>query len=211
MAIAALSPRAAVTPERIGEAALALLDQGPDESVLTMRSLGARLGVRAPSLYAHVSGIGEVLDLVHARINASIDVTVLDDAQTLAELAEFGRRYRDAYRAHPVAASIITSRSINRAHALRIYAPIADFLVRYRVPESLVMPVMAMFDNLVLGSAVQPFAAGFVGPARDYRRDYPALSMALAAAPRRSIDDHGFELGLRAFLDLIRSLVNADE
>lgn len=210
MAVALVSSRPGVTPERIGEAALALLDEGPDESVLTMRNLGARLGVRAPSLYAHVSGINEVLALVHARINASIDVSVLERSREgvpdLADFAEFGKRYRDAYRAHPIAASIITSRSINLDHALRVYAPIAEFLLAYGLTESLVMPVMATFDNLVLGSAVQPFAAGFLGPARDYRRRYPSLATVLAAVPRRDIDDQGFDLGMRALLALIEEL-----
>jgi AcrR family transcriptional regulator len=197
--------RPAVTADRIAAEALALLDRGPDESVLTMRSLAARLGIQAPSLYAHVSGMDEIRDLVHALINSTIDVSGLDGSTDLDDLADLGRRYREAYRAHRVAASMIVSRSINRDHALRIYEPIAAFLSRYGVPAERVMPLMALFDNLVLGSAVEPFSAGFTGPARDYRASYPALADALGCIARDRVDDEAFETGMAAFLGLLRA------
>jgi AcrR family transcriptional regulator len=200
------SARAAVTRERIAEAALGLLDEGPDEGALTMRSLATRLGVQAPSLYAHVTGMDDVHDLVHSRINSTIDLSVVQGSSDLDDFAELGRRYRAAYRAHQVAATIIITCSVNRDHALRVYEPIADFLLRYGVPAEDVMPLMAVFDNLVLGSAIQPFSAGFAGDLAEYARRYPALSLALSVGDRDRIDDLGFELGLTAFLDHVRAL-----
>lgn len=197
--------RTAVTPERIAAAALALLDEGPDETVLTMRSLAARLGVQAPSLYAHVTGMDEIHDLVHALINSTIDVAVVEGSVDPEDLAELGRRYRQAYRSHRVAASIIVSRSINRDHALRVYEAIAGFLERYGVPADEVMPLMALFDNLVLGSAVEPFEAGFTqAPDVDVDR-HPHLARALESADRTAVDDVAFEWGMRAYFDLVRA------
>ena len=201
--------RPAVTRDRIAEAALSLLDDASDEGALTMRSLAARLGVQAPSLYAHVSGMDEIHELVHSRINAAIDVSVVWESDDLAHLAELGRRYRAAYRAHPIAASIIITRSVNRDHALRVYEAIADFLLRFGVPADQVMPIMAVFDTLVLGSAVEPFSAGFTGELVDYRHRYPGLARALGSVDRRGIDDAGFEIGLASFLDLVRSLATS--
>lgn len=198
--------RAAVTPARIAAEALALLDEGPDETVLTMRSLAARLGVQAPSLYAHVSGMDEIHDLVHELINSMIDVSVVDGSTEAADLAELGRRYRQAYRAHRVAASIIVSRSVNRDHALRVYEAIASFLARYGVPPDSVMPLMALFDNLVLGSAVEPFEAAFTGVPSDYSASHPCLAEALGATDREAVDDVAFEWGMAAYLELMRSV-----
>jgi AcrR family transcriptional regulator len=200
------SARAAVTRERIAEVALGLLDEGPDEGSLTMRSLATRLGVQAPSLYAHVTGMDDIHDLVHALINSTIDVSVVRGSSDLDDFAELGRRYRAAYRAHRVAATIIITCSVNRDHALRVYEPIADFLLRFGVPAEDVMPLMAVFDNLVLGSAIQPFSAGFTGDLDEYSLRYPALSRALTVGDRDRIDDLGFELGLTAFLDHVRAL-----
>lgn len=198
--------RAAVTPARIAEEALALLDEGPDETVLTMRSLAARLGVQAPSLYAHVSGMDEIHDLVHALINSTIDVSVVDGSVDPQDLVELGRRYRHAYRSHRVAASMIVSRSVNREHALRVYEAIASFLTRYGVPADRVMPLMALFDNLVLGSAVEPFEAAFAGEPEDYAVGHPHLAQALDATARDAVDDVAFEWGMSAYLDLMESV-----
>ena len=202
----ALSTRAAVTLDRIAEEALALLDEGPDETALTMRSLAARLGVQAPSLYAHVRGMDEIHDLVHALINSSIDTSIVDGSVDPGDLAELARRYRRAYRSHRVAASIIVSRSINRDHALRIYEAIASFLTRYGVPSASVMPFMAWLDNLILGSAVEPFAAAFTGVPDDYVPGHPALADALQSVDREGIDDVAFEWGLANYLHAIQAV-----
>jgi len=170
-----------------------------------MRALADRLGIRAPSLYAHVQGIDEVIDLAHERINASIDTSVLDGSSELRDLRELGRRYRDAYRAHRVAATLITARSINLDHALDVYEPVAAFLLRYGVTPEKVMPLMAMLDNIVLGSAVEPFADGFIGPARAYKSRHPALAESLRSTTRRSIDDVGFDMGMDAFISTVRA------
>ena len=202
----AVSTRPAVTLERIAEEALALLDEGPDETVLTMRSLAARLGIQAPSLYAHVSGMDEIHDLVHALINSTIDVSVVDGSVEPGDLAELGRRYRRAYRSHRVAASIIVSRSVNRDHALRVYEAIASFLTRYGVPQERVMPLMALFDNLVLGSAVEPFEAAFASAPQHDGARHPYLSAALDSADRASVDDVAFEWGMSTYLELVKAV-----
>ena len=170
-----------------------------------MRALGSRLGVQAPSLYAHIDGIDEVIDLVHSLINSRIDVSTLEDSTDIADLLTFCHEYRNTYRQHPTAAVIITSRAINLDHALDVYEPIAAFLLRYGVPAQDVMPLMAMLDNIILGSAVEPFAAGFVGAARNYKSRHPALAQALRSTLRRSIDDVGFDMSLRAFLATVQS------
>lgn len=200
-----IRPAVPVTPDRIALAALALLDQANTESELTVRALASRLGVKAPSLYAHVSGIEEVIDLVHGHINAGIDLTLITGSSDLEDFKDFIVSYRNAYRAHPLAASIISNRGINLDHALNVYEEIAAFLLRAQVPQDKIMPLMALLDSLVLGSSVEPFSAGFNEPIRWYRKDYPSLAVSLSATARRAIDELGFELGVNAFLDLVRA------
>ena len=198
--------RSPVTRERIAEAALGILDRAANENALTMRTLGSELGVQAPSLYAHVTGIDDVIYLVHERINATIDLTVLANPDPLVGLQEFGHLYRAAYGRHRIAASIIITRSINADHALVVYEAIAECLVRAGVPLAQVMPCMALLDTVALGSAIEPFSDGFVGPVATYRKAYPTLATALQNSHRGRVDDEGFQLGLNGFLDLVRSL-----
>lgn len=201
--------RAGVTRDRIGEAALLILDSGSDESALTMRSLGRALGVQAPSLYAHVSGIDDVVDLVHERINTSIDLSVLDAPDPLAGLRRFGHLYREGYGKHPVATTMIVTLPINSGHALVVYEAVAACLVRAGVPTDRVMPLMALLDSIALGSAIEPFAEGFHAPSATYRPDYPTLAQALRHRRRRHIDDDGFAMGMDAFIDAVTSCAGA--
>jgi hypothetical protein len=57
-----------------------------------------------------------------------------------------------------------------------------------------------------MGSAVEPFAAGFLGPSRYYLPQHPALAEALRTTNRRAIDDVGFDIGLDAVCRLITDL-----
>jgi AcrR family transcriptional regulator len=200
--------RAGLTPERIADAALEILDRASDETALTARSLARALGVSAPSLYAHVTGMEEVLDLVHRRINESIDMSPLVQSTSEDDFREVCHRYRNAYRAHRVASTIIASRSINRDHALRVYEPLAAYLVARGVPHHRVMPAMATLDNLIMGSSVQPFAEGFIGAGRDYLPDHPALAQSLDRTNRTTIDDVGFSVGLDAFCRIVTEMAS---
>ena len=198
--------RPGVTRELIGAAALAILDESKSESEFTMRVLAARLGVQAPSLYAHVSGINDIITLVHRRINAGIDTSVLTTSEDLGDLRAMARSYLNCYRDHHVAATIIVSRAINEDYALAIYEPIAAFLERFGVPAPSIMPVMALLDYLVLGSAVEPFSAGFIGSAQSYDAEFPAIGRALRSSPSKRIDESGFELGMAALCATIEQL-----
>ena len=201
--------RAGVTRELIGESALEILDESKSESELTMRVLAARLGVQAPSLYAHVSGTDDVITLVHRRINAGIDTSMLAASEDLVDLRAMARSYLNCYRNHHVAATIIVSRAINEDYALAIYEPIAAFLERVGVPAHSIMPVRALLDYLVLGSAVEPFSAGFIGSAQSYDAEFPAIARALRGSPRSQIDESGFELGMAALCATIEQMRDA--
>ena len=204
--IAQSTARAGLTPERIAAAALEILDGAADETALTARSLAKKLGVSAPSLYAHVAGMEEILNLVHESINATIDMTPLIGSDREEDFREVCHRYRNAYRAHRVASTIIASRSVNREHALRVYEPLAAYLVARGIEHKLVMPVMATLDNLIMGSSVQPFAEGFVGDSSEYLPGNPALAAGLESTTRSDIDDVGFAIGLDAVCRIIDEL-----
>jgi AcrR family transcriptional regulator len=69
--------RASLTPDRISDAALELIEEVGLES-FSMRGLAARLGVEPMSLYHHVPNKAHLLDAVLARICAELTVPADD-------------------------------------------------------------------------------------------------------------------------------------
>lgn len=190
--------RPRLSRDLIARAALDLLDaEGPDGVV--MRQLAQRLGVRAPSLYNHVSGQDEVIDLLHDLIDQEIDTSMLaGDAPD--DLAAFVRSYRAAYVRHRHAIPLVGRRPIRSETALKLYDELTGYLTRVGIPPDEVLRVVGLIDYVVLGCAVQVFSSGFEEPAEHYRGTYPSLAAALAAADRDQVDDEAFDLAVRQLL-----------
>jgi AcrR family transcriptional regulator len=91
-------PRAGLDPDAVVAAAAALADaEGLQE--LTLARLAERLGVRSPSLYAHVGGLGDLRTRLAARgareLTAALQAAAAGRARSDALLA-----VADAYRAY---------------------------------------------------------------------------------------------------------------
>jgi AcrR family transcriptional regulator len=107
---AQLTPRV----REIVATALALLEEQGAEA-LTMRGLAERLGIRAPSLYKHLSGKGELETAVIA-VGFEELATALDRAGPagLAGLAGLGAAYREFALARPHLYRLMSERPLNR-------------------------------------------------------------------------------------------------
>jgi AcrR family transcriptional regulator len=96
-------PRAGLGPDAVVEGAAALADAEGLEAV-TLARLAADLGVRAPSLYAHVGGLPDLRRRLAARgareLGAALQAAAAGRARGDA-LAAVARAYRDYARAHP--------------------------------------------------------------------------------------------------------------
>jgi AcrR family transcriptional regulator len=105
-----LSPRA----REIVDVALELLEQeGPDG--LSMRKLGERLGIRAPSIYKHVPDKqaleAAIISVGFERQADVFEVAVEGAADLLGALAQ---SYRQFANAHPHLYRLMTERELNR-------------------------------------------------------------------------------------------------
>ncbi|GAA0299462.1 TetR/AcrR family transcriptional regulator C-terminal domain-containing protein [Kineococcus aurantiacus] len=196
-------PRSSTAPldrATIARAALELIDEnGPG---WTMRALGDRLGVRAPSLYSHVSSQEEIVDAVHELINDEIDLETLQAPDLRSALTAFARSYRAAYARHPRAAVLIVRRPIGTESAPRVYDAVLATLLRHGLAPEEALRSVVVLDYLVLGSAVETFIGGF-GRTEEYEGRYPALVAALRACDRRTIDQEGFEAGLAHLVEAV--------
>lgn len=193
--------RAPLSREVIAHAALGLLDsQGV--TALTMRGLASSLGVKAPSLYNHVQGLEDVVDLVQELVNLEIDQSGFGDDDLRAGLGAVARSYRAAYLRHPHVLAHVVRRVMKAPTAVALYGNFADCLVRQGVPRDDVLMCTAMIDGVVLGSTLDTFHAGFTAPA-DYADKHPALAQALAASDRAQLDDEAFQVALDAVITQI--------
>jgi TetR/AcrR family transcriptional regulator, tetracycline repressor protein len=107
-----VTDRPPLTRERVLTAALHIIDQrGLDE--LTMRGLGAELGVEAMSIYKHVPGKGAVLDGVVELLLDELETTLTDSPDWRIHLTEIARRVRALSCAHPSAFPLLRRRSLS--------------------------------------------------------------------------------------------------
>ncbi len=92
-------------------AALALLDEG-GERACTVRQVAARLEVTPMAIYWHVKDKDDLLGAVLDRVLSTLATPPAGElpADPLDALAVLGRRYREAFLAHPHAAALLATR-----------------------------------------------------------------------------------------------------
>jgi AcrR family transcriptional regulator len=132
--------------DQIVDAARALIDEG-GSAALTMRALGERLGIRAPSLYKHFPDKGAVEAEVIALAMREL-ASALAPAGTVAELAAIYRAYA---LAHPHRYRLMNS------------APLPRHLLPPGVEEATALPLVRVVGGEVdRARAVWAFAHGMV-------------------------------------------------
>jgi AcrR family transcriptional regulator len=192
----------------IARAALEVVDEAGAEG-LTMRALAERLGVKAASLYNHVASKDELLDALSELVNEEIDLTPLDHDDWHAGVGAYARGYREVFLRHPNTIALLARRRVEADLQLRGYDALLAALTRAGLSPADAAEAAAALDYLVLGSALETFAAGFTRTPSGYRPQFPALADSLEAAAERGggptgLDGRGFELALRLLLNGLR-------
>ncbi|MFG2292764.1 TetR/AcrR family transcriptional regulator [Streptomyces sp. NPDC048603] len=188
----------------IARAALELLDEQGLEA-LKMRTIADRLGVRGASLYHHVASKEDLLDAVAELINDEIDLGPLTDPGGPDGIAAYAHGYRRVYLRYPHMIPLVARHRVSSDKALRGYDALLGALVRAGCTPAEAAEAAAALDNLVLGSALETFTAGFTRSPADYLPHYPDLAASLEAADDRpggldGLDARGFDLGLRLLM-----------
>ncbi len=204
-----MAVRDALTPDRVVEAALALADAHGLEA-LTMRRLGAALGVEAMSLYRHVASKDALLDAVgDAIVNAW---TGPDDTGIETEPAEWQSAIagimHQAHRvllARPWAIELLASRPHVGPARLRYAEAITASLLDAGFSTQLAHHGLHIIDGTIMGFSAQEArrpSADAMGSAvqqlwnGELVAAYPAVSRTI-----RERHDHGEEYAL--MVDLV--------
>jgi len=175
-------------------AALALLDREGAEA-LTMRRLGAELGVEAMSLYRHVADRAALLEALAQRLAGEIERR--ESADWADALRTLGGELRALARRHPAAFELVGMRILAGPREL---GPVEDSLAALR--RAGFTPARAIFAHRLVSAYARGYAlaelAGFAVEV-DPREPLPsvrALARRLASEPT----DASFRAGLETII-----------
>jgi len=199
-------PATPLSRERIVAAALALVDR-EGAGALSMRRLGAALGVDPMAVYHHLPSKEALLDAIVEAVMAEIDLSRDRAADPPVErIMVAARAYRDVLLAHGNALPILLSRGPATPVAMRPVELLLGILRSAGLP-----PGLALAGMNAIAAAVRGAAGMAAGPSeRDPGRmeamaeafpagEFPYLREALLgeADPCASFE-RDFEFGLRA-------------
>jgi AcrR family transcriptional regulator len=111
--------RRALTRDRVVAAALTLIAQDGVEA-LTMRTLGARLGVVPGALYRHVRSKEQLQDLIVDGVLAEVDYAINPALPWTEQIKLLAHRLRNVLSSHPGAASLLKTRDPLGPHSLAL-------------------------------------------------------------------------------------------
>ena len=193
--------------DRIRQGALEIIDREGLEA-LSMRRLAEHLGVKAASLYNHVSTKDELLQEIADVVIAKVDVSGFD-IDWATGLTTWARSYREALIAHQNLVPLIAAGPARREAALRSADAIHGGLTRSGWPQRYATMIGASAKYLVVGSALGSFAGGFVDDAEVYDDRFPHLDRAhLLRQHATEIDNDSFELALSSLVTGLHQLYN---
>ncbi len=188
-----------LSAELIADAAMQLADSGRPFGV---NATARALGVTPSSLYHHVSGLDEIIELMRGRLMDRYAVDPLPEAWEGA-VREIVRRQRQMYGEHPFLVPYIVGKAVADPRTLDWYDRIADVLSSAGFPDDQVLVALTAIDALGLG-----FGLDLAGPEAAWGTadGVEDLGRAVAAAPAgRARSEEAFEWALAMLIDGLRT------
>ncbi len=174
--------RAGLTPARVIEEAELLVDEGD----LTLAALGARLGVRVPSLYKHIDGLDALLGALRTRATLDLTTAMRNAAVGVSRdeaVVALARAYRTWAGAHP-GRYLLAQQPAEATDAEGVAASesavqvVADVLAGYGLSETDTIDAIRALRSSIHGFVALEASGGF-GMPRDVDRSFDALITAL--------------------------------
>ncbi|MFI6170739.1 TetR/AcrR family transcriptional regulator [Nocardia sp. NPDC051052] len=197
------------------DAAMELVERhGPDK--LTIRALGADLGVDHTAIYRHFRSMDELLLALADRLLAQAVVDIQPSSDWRGTLRQLALGVRRAYLTHPRLAALATARVTRGDAEFRIVDLGLGALKAAGMDDRTAARAYLSFAHLVLGStALEAITRGL--DARAHAGDLAATTHEYLAAPAAdyphlaaamphfadAINDDRFELGLELILDAV--------
>jgi len=144
--------RTALSRERIAAAAVALID-GEGLDALSMRRLGAELGVEAMSLYRHFPSKAALLEAVVARLLAELPVPAPTTARWQDAFRALARAYRVLLTRHPNAIPLLATLELSNPGSLAVAGAVMALFSAAGFDPRTSLYVLATGESFVIGFA----------------------------------------------------------
>jgi AcrR family transcriptional regulator len=194
-----------LTPDRVAAAALAFMDEHGLEA-LTVRGLGASMGVEGMALYRHFPSKAAILDAVAELLILELVVTPSGEGWK-ARALQVGRDYRAISRRHPRAFPLLGMRRFATPRSLALLDRIFFALLSSGLTARQAVEVYRGVANWANGTILDELA-GLESAKANGPREVPGELTALKAVQPWLGTNHFdeiFESGLLALLDGLES------
>ncbi|MDX2849642.1 TetR/AcrR family transcriptional regulator [Streptomyces sp. PA03-3a] len=213
-------PRNTLNPDRILDAAVALLDRhGPE--AFTMRALAQELGVGTMAVYSHFKGKDEIIDAVNERLLGEIELPS-GTGQPRGQLIELCVGMYRLFSEHPSALQLLTSRPLRGDEPIAVIDRMLCMLITAGLDPSAAARAQVALMQYTVGAALwvvrrkraecEEAEAGLREKIRSRLADlspdsYPSLvGLAPELVAAQQSGQAQYEAGLSALLDgLIRT------
>lgn len=191
-------PATPLTREGIVTTALRLVD-GEGLKALSMRRLGAALGVDPMAVYYHLPNKEALLDAIVEAVMAEIDLTLDDPAEPPeVRILVAARAYRDAMLAHRNALPIVLTRGPATQVALRPVELLLGVLREAGLPPEQALAGMNAIAAAVRGAVGMAASMATRAHAPDRVEALPFAHLREALLHAGDHFERDFEFGLRA-------------
>lgn len=153
-----------LSPDAIASAALELVDKHGE---FTLPQLAKALSVTASSLYNHVAGKDEIIELMRGRAMSAISLPDGDSGRWQETVRQIATSYWESYSKHPRLIPLLTSHTVRDRTTLRVYDALAQTLAQAGFPPADRLHAITIIDSFVLGSALDAAAPEIVWEAND--------------------------------------------
>ncbi|MUL65451.1 TetR family transcriptional regulator [Mycobacterium sp. CBMA 234] len=186
-----------LSTDRITSAAMDLVSK---TGGFTVPELARALKVSPSSLYNHVTGREQIVELLRERAMSEVAVGADDPSRPWTDVvADIMRSYRQSYARYPRLIPLLTAHAVNSYHAITMYNVLAVTFSRAGFDPADTLRAITLVDSFVLGSALDVAAPD--EPWQNSAEVGAELSAALATGstkPERA--DDAFEFGMAVLL-----------
>jgi len=187
-----------LSTDRIADAAMALVDEGAPFGV---NAIARRLGVTPSSLYNHIAGRDEIVELMRGRLVQRY-IPESRDGTWDQVVERMLRAQRRMYAEHPFLIPLIVGKTITDPSVIASYDRLASGLAEAGFHEDDVLEVIGIIDAFSIG-----FGLDLASPDDVWRPEAPTeiLGRLVEAGARGAArSDRAFEAGLELLLDGLR-------